>query len=722
MLVGYLPLLAATLVCVPFACVPFSARAHLLVSRVSLPLFGRYVANENPHRRDQLTRLRAAFSGETHRVYASQTLLMAGAFGVAGSVFGVYLAAGVLRLLAVSEESLRARLPEAVEFLAAVVRVPNLTPGELFVLLLVSSATLGATLAAGTYWARWQYLDSMARARGVKVDATLPRTVAFVYALSRSGMPFPKVLDTLTRNRDVYGEAARELGIAVRDVNAFGTDVITALQRTAERTPSDNAEEFAENLASVLGSGRNLASFLSEQYERFQDEAEAQQKQYLELLSAFAEIYVTVLVAGPLFFITVLVVVGLVMQDTLGLLAVVGYVGVPLATFGFAVYIDSMTESIRTPGRGDGADSFETGVEVTARTGGAPRPESPATVSDGGFEAADSPNRERLAVYDRLKGVRTAFERPGRTFLERPANTLFVTLPAAFVWFALSVGRSAEVSAALETVTAGPVPGASSDAVMTLVAAVDGPLVVAAVLVLGGVALSHEVEKRRLRRIEDEIPDFLDRMASVNEAGATVVGSIERLARTDLGPLSAELERTWRDIRWGADVQTALRRMEERVRTPLVSRAVTLITNAMVASGDIAPVLRIAADEAQDSRRLREERRQEMLTYLVVIYISFLVFLGIIAALTVAFIPAVEAAGSSPAIGSGEVGGVSTGLFSGLRTVDTAAYELLFFHVAAIQGVCSGLVAGQLGEGSLYDGVKHATVLLAAAYLLFAFL
>ncbi|SFG00307.1 flagellar protein FlaJ [Halopelagius inordinatus] len=721
MLAGYLPLLAAALLCVPFVLAPFSTRAHLLVSRASLPLFGRYVANENPRRRNQKARLRAAFSGRTHRVYASQTLLMAGVFGVAGSLFGVYLVAGVLRLLAVSEASLRASLPEAVAFLATVARVPNLGVAELFALLLVSSATVGATLSAGTYWARWQYLDSRARARGVKVDATLPRTVAFVYALSRSGMPFPKVLETLTENRDVYGEAARELGVAVRDMDAFGTDVMSALQRTAKRTPSDNAEEFSENLASVLGSGRNLSPFLRDQYERFQDEAEAQQKQYLELLSAFAEIYVTVLVAGPLFFITVLVVIGLVIEDTLPILRAVGYLGVPLSTLAFAVYIDSVTESIQSPSRGSAStDPVETGAEATPRSSGPPN--AHASVSDGGVDVSLSPNRERLAVYDRLEHVRAVASSPTRTFLDHPPYTLFLTLPAALVWLVLSAGRMPDLSAALARTAAGPVVGTPSEAITAVVAAVDGPLVEASILVLGGVAVAHEIEKRRLRRIEDEMPDFLDRMASVNEAGATVVASIERLSKADLGPLSAELERTWRDIRWGADVRTALRRMEERVRTPLVSRAVTLITNAMAASGDIAPVLRIAADEAQGSQRLRAERRQEMLTYLVVIYISFFVFLGIVAALTVAFIPAVEAAGNSPGIGSGQVSGVSTGLFSGLRTVDTEAYEMLFFHVAAIQGVCSGLVAGQLGEGSLYDGVKHATLLLAVAYLLFVFL
>jgi flagellar protein FlaJ len=169
-------------------------------------------------------------------------------------------------------------------------------------------------------------------------------------------------------------------------------------------------------------------------------------------------------------------------------------------------------------------------------------------------------------------------------------------------------------------------------------------------------------------------------------------------------------------VEWGADVAAALRRMANRARAPMLTRSVALVTNAMGASGDIAPVLRIAANETDDARTLREERRQQMLTYLVVIYVSFFVFLGIIVALTVSFIPAIEAASSSPAF-SRE--GVSTGVFSGFENVDVGAYSLLFFHVTLVQGFFSGLIAGQLGEGGVTDGLKHATVLVFVTYVVF---
>ncbi|WP_311171246.1 type II secretion system F family protein [Halobellus ordinarius] len=721
LIVGYLPLVVVTLLAVPVALFPVSRRARLIVSRVGLHVFGQYVAERSQNREDQIRRMRAAFVGESHRVFASETLVIAAVSGVAGSVYGVYLGAMVLRSLALDPEVLREILPGPAEFLATVAGVPNLSPVQLFAVLLVTSATFGTALAAGTYWGRWTYLDQKARARGIEIDATLPRTVAFVYALSRSGIPFQAVLRTLSHNQDVYGEAARELGVAVRDMDAFGTDILTALGETAERTPSENLEEFTENLASVLSSGQSVSTYLHDQYDRFQEEAEAQQRRYLDLLATFAEGYVTVLVAGPLFFITILVVIGLVMQDTLTLVRLISYLAIPLLTFGFIVYVDSITEGLTAPGGETEDDTtrlrITKGAGLVSPGGG----DDASPVTDGGTASggrlSDRANRERLAVYDRIGTVRETLSDPVETILRQPVYSLFVTGPLGLLVFWLSLDEAALAAAA--AFLSGP---SSTEAVWELIAAIDGPIVRVALFVLGGIALSHEVQKRRLRRIEAEVPDFLERMASINEAGVTIVGSLERLSNAELGRLGDEIDRVWRDIHWGSNVESALARMEYRTGSPMVSRSMTLIRNAMAASGNIGPVLHIAADEAQETRRLRRERRQEMLTYLIVIYISFFVFLGIVTALTVSFIPAIEAAGQSGGVASGDVGGVDTGVLGGLQTVDTEAYKLLFFHTAAIQGVCSGTVAGQLGEGSVADGVKHATILLGIAYVVFAFL
>jgi flagellar protein FlaJ len=668
--------------------------------------------------------MRAAHVGQTHGRFASRTLFVAASLGFVGSVLTVYAVGFVLVLMDVSPTDLtgtftgslgvtippglRGLLPSVLAFFSGTDSVAQVTLLGLIVVLVVAGVTLGVPAAALGYQARWLYLDQVANARANRIDTTLPRTVAFIYALSRSGMPFPTVLETLAANREVYGEAAEEFAVVVRDTNTFGTDVITALEDTARRTPSDGLEEFAENLASVLGSGRALSSFLHEQYERYQDEIAAQQQTYLELLETFAEIYVTVLVAGPLFFITVLVVIGLVLSDTLPLIQVVTYLGIPLASIAFIVYIDSITDSLRASSwRSDLDVDSETTEEGLLGRATAPTATDGGTVDAGAVRTAR--NYARLRAYDRTAAVRAWLDDPKAKILATPLVTLYLTVPIALAWVALTFDRTVALSAGAA--------GTQGLQAYRVVDVVDEPLVEAALLVMGLLSLIYELRKRTYRDIENATPDFLDRMASVNEAGLTVVSSIKRVSQTDLGALGTELRRAHRDIEWGADVASALRRMANRTQAPMLTRSVALVTNAMGASGDISPVLRIAANETEDTRSLREERRQQMLTYLVVIYVSFFVFLGIIVALTVSFIPAIESASQSAAFSGSSA--VSTGVFSSLGTVDTDAYSLLFFHVTLVQGVFSGLIAGQLGEGSVTDGLKHATLLVFVTYVVF---
>ncbi|WP_256403354.1 type II secretion system F family protein [Halorubrum salinum] len=712
-MIAYIPLAAALAACVAVLLPAVSRRADRFATRLGLLAFGDAVVGDPERRRRQRDRLRAAHVAGTHREYASKTLLYAGVLGVAGSVIGVYAVGGLLSMLSVGEATLRGLLPEPLSFLAGIARLTELGLSQLFLLLAFASATVGSALAAGAYYGRWELLRQRAHTRSTAIDATLPRTVAFMYALSRSGMAFPRVMDTVAENEAVYGEAATELSIAVRDMNAFGTDALTALQRTARRTPSEDLGDFAENLASVLGTGQPISAFLSDQYDRYQEEAESKQEQYLELLSTFAEAYVTALVAGPLFFITILVVIGLVLQDTLPLLRVVVYLGLPLATFGFVVYVDSVAQGVGgTETVSDGDETADgdaaLGRTTTAQADGGEPVRGP-DAADGERDAAGpadpwTASRERLRVYDRLRRVREWVASPLSSVLAEPHTVVFVSVPLALVGF---------LAAVLPVASGTPVE---------VVDQFDTAFVVATAAALGSYAAVYEVSKRRVRRREAAVPDFLDRLASVNEAGTSVVGGIRRVADSNLEALTADVQRTRRDIDWGADAATALRRLKRRVRSPMVSRAVTLVSNAMYASGDIGPVLRIAADEARATWSLRRERRQVMLTYLVVIYISFFVFLGIIAALSVSFIPAVESAavpGSGTSASGGLPGGQS-GIVDGLGDIDAFAYEQLFFHAAAVQAVCSGLVAGQLGEGSVRDGVKHVVVLLALTLAAFA--
>jgi flagellar protein FlaJ len=662
------------------------------LARISRDLFGRFVDDRTE--RKQL--LQSAYVPETYRAYAAKTYLYAVVVAVLGGIVGGYVVAGLILAIPLIG-GLISGLPNT---MTAVLGRPSTWSLELapqtFLLVAVAGGAVSALVSGAlAYTMRWQLLASRAEARRRRINESLARTVAFLYALSRGGMPFPVVMRTLADNKRIYGESAREMSVAVRQMDLFGTDMINAIRRMSKRTPSEEYKTFSENLSSVLQSGQSLPQFLHDQYERYQEEAEERQEELLELLATIAEAYVTVLVAGTLFLITILLVFGLTTTDTLGILQLLGYLAIPLANVGFMVFLNQRLELLGIGSSGDSVPDESSLMRGSDSIGGE------VSAADGGHANALTTNFDRLAVYDRLQRYKRVLNAPAETVLRNPTALLYVTIPLALV------------------VTLSRLPAALTG-VGVNVRVLDDLIIQGLLFVLGTYAVVRFVSQRRIKRAEAASPEMLERLASLNEAGMSVVESFNRIRGSDLGALTDEIERIWADISLGANVEDALVRFGTRVRTIPVTRAVTLLTNAMRASGNIGAVLRIAATQARADLRMKRQRRRQMLTYLVVIYVAFLVFLVIIVAVEEVLVPSLP--NNVPTPSSNNRLGVDPSQFTRFGSVNKAAYTLVFFHVGMVQAFFSGLVGGQLGEGSIRDGVKHAAILLTVAYVVFVLL
>ncbi|WP_299268309.1 type II secretion system F family protein [Halorientalis sp.] len=662
------------------------------LARISRGVFGRFVDDQGE--RKQL--LQSAYVPETYRAYAAKTYLYAAVFSVFGGIVGGYVIAGLVLAIPLIG-GLISGLPNT---MTAVLGRPStwsldLAPDVFLVVALAGGVVSAMVSGALAYTMRWQLLASRAEARRRRINESLARTVAFLYALSRGGMPFPVIMRTLADNRGIYGESAREMSVAVRQMDLFGTDMINAIRRMSKRTPSEEYKTFSENLSSVLQSGQSLPQFLHDQYERYQEEAEERQEELLELLATIAEAYVTVLVAGTLFLITILLVFGLTTTDTLGILQLLGYLAIPLANVGFMVFLNQRLELLGIGSTGTPAP------DESALVGGGLSLGGDVSAADGGRASAMAHNFDRLAVYDRLQRYKRVLNAPVETILRNPTAMLYVTVPLALV------------------VTLARLPTALTG-VGVNVRVLDDLVIQGLLFVLGTYAVVRFVSQRRIKLVEAESPEMLERLASLNEAGMSVVESFNRIRGSDLGSLTDEIERIWADVSLGANVERALVRFGTRVRTVPVTRAVTLLTNAMRASGNIGAVLRIAATQARADLRMKRQRRRQMLTYLVVIYVAFLVFLVIIVAVEEVLVPSLP--NNVPTPSSNNRLGVDPSQFTRFGSVNKAAYTLVFFHVGMVQAFFSGLVGGQLGEGSVRDGVKHAAILLTVAYVAFLLL
>jgi flagellar protein FlaJ len=233
---------------------------------------------------------------------------------------------------------------------------------------------------------------------------------------------------------------------------------------------------------------------------------------------------------------------------------------------------------------------------------------------------------------------------------------------------------------------------------------------------MGPYGIVASANLRRVNAIERRLPDFLRDVAEAGRFGMTLPDAIVVASRGRYGLLTEEIKKMASQLEWGVPVVTALRLFEERVPTPLVSRVVSIITRANEAGGNVADVLTMVAHDTREVQFGLEERKNSMLTYVTVIYISFFVFLVTIYIMAAVFLPQMVQAGK----------GISSSSLAGSGAVSLAFQYVpelfLAFMVAVIvHAVGDGIMAGVLFNGKVPEGLQHATIMLASGWAFMRF-
>jgi flagellar protein FlaJ len=561
------------------------------------------------------------------------------------------------------------------------IHVP-VSPGTIFPAFYVQAFVIIAAFIIGTYAGYLLMLKIPGIEKGsrsIKINLTLHNAVAYMYAMRRGGAQQMTIFRSLSDRANIYGEVALEFRQIVRDADFFGYDVVSAIRHLGETTPSEKLKSFLEDLLSVIESGGDMADFLGTRVRLYQEEARFEQRQFLNVLSIVAESYVTLFVAGPLFLIIIMVVMGMMGGSAVLQLALITYAVMPIGSLVFILLIDLI--SIK-------AERTERYVKTKWLH----------TYSDVRIQRRPNEEHlfEQLKQYDHVRVILYYIKHPLDSFVRNVNHTLYITIPVAIIYILMVLMR---------------VPQYQN--IETYIGVVDDHIVIGLLIVMIPYALFYEIWSRKVLGIQALLPDFLERMAGINQVGLTIAQAIAIMVNTNLGLLSYEIRRIKRDMDWGANFTEALIRFEERVSTPTIARTVTLITKASEMSGQINEVLTIASSDAKMSEILKRERLAEMFIYTAIVYLSFFVFLFVVAVLTTQFLPVLADVSMS--------GIPQTGALAGLGSIPLVTFGRLLYHACLVQALFSGLIAGQMGESSVSAGVKHSCVLLVIALVTFNF-
>ena len=215
-------------------------------------------------------------------------------------------------------------------------------------------------------------------------------------------------------------------------------------------------------------------------------------------------------------------------------------------------------------------------------------------------------------------------------------------------------------------------------------------------------------------RVEAKFPDFLRDLAEYWKGGLSMTVAIQTLAKGEYGNLNEDVNKMAAQISWGISFGEVLDMFTERVTSPIVTRAVRMVDEANRAGGRIADILLAASFDAREIKALETERRQEVGSYVTVIYASYFVYLGIILVLAQTFIPAiVDSAAATGSTGSMSIGNLT------IREMNEVWISTIFLYSLVVQGIGNGLAAGFMANGRLWSAFNRASFLLLVGWFVF---
>lgn len=538
---------------------------------------------------------------------------------------------------------------------------------------------VAASAAIGVYYAIISYPRIEMGTRKRAIDASMYEMVSYMYALHHCGATLFASIRSMAKYADYYGDAAKEFRQVVSDMDFCGYDQFTALQRLADTTPSTKMRYFISEFSSTYKSVGNAETFLHGKLIEMQEETRIAQKNYLSSLGTIAEMYITLFVAGPLFVVIVIMVLGMISGSDPAILAAVVYLMLPIGTAIFIILLDTISqgyiiERIRMPVSGI---LYYPEKEIVKA------------------KVDETPLFAGLEKYDKRRKYQEFLHHPLAGLKENPELVFIFSIP-------LSVIIGIILYLNLVKIPFSPY------LLYQWGSAVDDVIVISVLVAMVPYALLYGKKAAYARRVEAALPDFTRQLSSLVKHNMTVPRAIELTAQEGRSYIQEDIKALNRDLKWGEKLASALKRFADRMKNLSVDRLVILVSETEHFSNNMSTTLDLLYHESKNVESLKQERKSDMSVYVVIIYMSFVVFLFVEIVMSEVFLDIM--------IDNSDALSLSTSTGS---SFPAQLYQLIIYHSVLIHGFCSGLVAGMMGSGSAKGGIKHSCIMLAMGAVVF---
>ena len=196
----------------------------------------------------------------------------------------------------------------------------------------------------------WIDPSSKAGKRGKEMERNLPFVASYIAALAASNATPSVAFKSLARNEDIYGEVSKDAAWIYSSIEYMGRDLVTTLKDAVDRSPSEKFAEFLQGMVGTITSGGNLKLYFLNRAEYYAQLNRNYVKDVINKMALFAESYVVVAVALPIFVMIIMVITfwvsGSGMQVSESMLYMIVFGLLPLIQGGFTILFKGLSDEI----------------------------------------------------------------------------------------------------------------------------------------------------------------------------------------------------------------------------------------------------------------------------------------------------------------------------------------------------------------------------------------
>ncbi len=500
------------------------------------------------------------------------------------------------------------------------------------------------------------YPDIVSSKRKGEIDLYLPYAINMMHGMASGGISAYEIVKAIAEAKFMFKELSKEFETIVNLVEFFDEDLISAMDYVKETTPSEKLSSLLEDIIFVLKGGGKLSAYFSGKSKEVLQREELSYSSYLEFLSLMTETYLSVFILFPLFLLIILVVMKITGENLLKAYVYVLYAVLPIST---AIFVYLIKSSM--PVAPASYERIYIGEEKIK-------------VKIGDVEPG--------LRFKKFRGILKKFVR----FMKSPLEKEIYTLELKVVILYIAIFSSTVTYLSYKFLPSILIPVSISSFALPLI-------------------IFIEIRNKKIRKIESKIPEMFKELALLNEAGLTIIESIKILSRLDFGELTRELRVIKGRMEWGESVAKAFTALEERVKSDIVAKIIPISVKVLEVSPSFKDAFNTVSQFAEAEVMLRERIRSGMLLYVIIIYMSVLVFLVVVYVLIHNMFSSFHA--SSQALGI---------------YMNTPFLKKIFYYISLLVSFFSGIIAGVISSGKVSSGFKHSYVFLMLTYIMFNYL